>query len=149
MTPTPDPTKLKSTKGPTNSPAVVVTETESLTGLHATPGPTNTPVFVVVTQRPTAVPVAMTTTLAPVDLAVAQSPATAQPTPACLLEDVVGQPFFVSLRVGMRNCTWLSQNPVFQLIMCIDGIEANDLCRATCNNCGPTSAPTTAPTATR
>jgi hypothetical protein len=150
--PTAAPTKLKSTEGPTNSPAVVETGTASPTKspgfVVVTQRPTAAPVTIGETQSPTAVPVAVTTTLAPGSLTVTQSPASAQPTPACLLGDVVGQPFFVSVRVGLQDCAWLAVNPVFQIIMCVEGLEANDLCRATCNNCGPTSAPITAPTVT-
>jgi hypothetical protein len=164
-TPTPGPTKLKSTKGSTNSPAFVLTETASPTGLRATEVPTNSPIFVVLTQlpttqrptaapvmieeiqSPTSAPVAATATAAPVSLTVTQSPASADdPTPAC--EDAVDELFFVSLPLGMRDCTWLAVNPVFQIGLCSDGQEANNVCRATCNNCGLTSAPITAPAAT-
>jgi hypothetical protein len=130
LTPTSSPTKLKSTEGPTNSPAVAVTVTASPTGLRATPGPTNSPVFEIVIQRPTAAPVAVTRTRAPVS-----RPASAQPTPACLREDELGKPFFVNFGLGLQNCSWLAENPVFQILMCVDGLAAYDICRATCNSC--------------
>jgi hypothetical protein len=150
LSPTPGPTKLESsTKGPTNSP-VFVAVTQRPTTLRPTTlrpttlRPTAAPVTIEeTTQSPTAAPVAKT--LAPGALTVTQSPT--QPTLACLLEDVVDKPFFVSVRLGLRDYAWLAENSVFQIVLCNDGQEANDLCRATCNNCGPTAAPVTAPAA--
>jgi hypothetical protein len=127
---------VTSTKGPTSSPI----------GLGATQVPTSSPAFVVVTQRPTT----PRPTAVPATVEELQSPTAVPVTSACELGDAVDKPFFVSVRLGLRDCVWLAANPVFKLVMCLEGLEANDLCRFTCNNCGPTSVPvvqgTSAPT---
>jgi hypothetical protein len=68
------------------------------------------------------------------------------PTPSCAIPDAFNIPFFVSIRVGLRTCAWLAIAPDFQNTLCLEGLEAYDLCRTTCNNCGPTPAPTFART---
>jgi hypothetical protein len=94
------------------------------------------PSAVRVTQFPTVVssqiPTAPTLSSPPLSFS-----SSAQPTPACAFPDAVDIPFLVSIRLGERNCAWLAQNPMFQIVMCVDGVEAFDLCRTTCNNCGP------------
>jgi hypothetical protein len=108
--------------------------------------PTSAPAFALITAKPTG----LRATLGPsaASVTVNQSPTAVPGTPtgpACELPDANDVLFFVTINVGLQDCAWLANNPIFQIVLCMDGVEANNICRNTCNNCGPTPPPAPIP----
>jgi len=124
LAPSAAPSKRKSTKSPTRSP-IAQDNTQTPTTLSPTANPTTSPPP---TIEPSAGP------------SVSWQP-TASPSAACTIPDTISIPFFVSVNRGFRDCAWLSDNDNFQSRLCVRGNEAFELCRTTCNNCGPTPTP--------
>lgn len=120
--PAPSPSPSKSpTSMPTESPAP--SPSPSMSPSTPTSSPSASP-----TRHPTVSPNPTTGPPSP-------SPSWIEPDRGQVCEDDMDGRFYVGEDIGNQTCKWLQETPGVQPFLCIDGLDAWDVCPETCGKC--------------